>query len=203
MQAQSASDPPKKIGARRARGHGRRRRLRLSTVKDAGEPVEIVYPTEGTPQIVGPERGVQGGAQSERGAAVPGVLLHAPNASSSCSTSRPCIRSHPAVKEKPGRNAVRARSSVHEGRSRGGDRSRRDADQGALHQTLPRLMTLASPSRARPRLRRSASICRGRSCSLFAAVLCVLIVLPLSWLVYFAFHDKTGGFTLANFVDAC
>ena len=34
-----------------------------------------------------------------------------------------------------------------------------------------------------------------------AAVLCVLIVLPLSWLVYFAFRDKTGGFTLANFVQ--
>ena len=34
-----------------------------------------------------------------------------------------------------------------------------------------------------------------------AAVLCVLIVLPLSWLVYFAFRDKAGGFTLANFVQ--
>jgi len=33
----------------------------------------------------------------------------------------------------------------------------------------------------------------------FAAVLCALIVLPLSWLVYYAFTDKKGVFTLANF----
>jgi iron(III) transport system permease protein len=33
----------------------------------------------------------------------------------------------------------------------------------------------------------------------FAALLCVLIVLPMSWLVYYAFVDKTGAFTLANF----
>ncbi|HEX5211666.1 MAG TPA: iron ABC transporter permease [Pseudolabrys sp.] len=34
---------------------------------------------------------------------------------------------------------------------------------------------------------------------LFAAVLCVLIVMPLSWLVFYAFTDKTGAFTFANF----
>jgi iron(III) transport system permease protein len=34
---------------------------------------------------------------------------------------------------------------------------------------------------------------------LFAAVLCVLIVLPLGWLVLYAFTDKTGAFTVANF----
>jgi iron(III) transport system permease protein len=33
----------------------------------------------------------------------------------------------------------------------------------------------------------------------FAVVLCVLIVLPLSWLVYYAFTDKTGAFTVGNF----
>ena len=42
---------------------------------------------------------------------------------------------------------------------------------------------------------------------LFAAVLCVLIVMPLSWLVYYAFTDKAGTFTVANFqrlvTDAC
>ncbi|HZT26747.1 MAG TPA: iron ABC transporter permease [Pseudolabrys sp.] len=32
-----------------------------------------------------------------------------------------------------------------------------------------------------------------------AAVLCVLIVLPLSWLLYYAFTDKKGAFTLVNF----
>jgi iron(III) transport system permease protein len=34
-----------------------------------------------------------------------------------------------------------------------------------------------------------------------AAALCGLIVLPLSWLVYYGFHDRAGGFTLANFVQ--
>src|SRR5882672_5649942 len=33
----------------------------------------------------------------------------------------------------------------------------------------------------------------------FAAILCALIVLPMSWLIYFSFTDKAGGFTLANF----
>jgi iron(III) transport system permease protein len=34
---------------------------------------------------------------------------------------------------------------------------------------------------------------------LFAALLCALIVLPLSWLAVYAFTDNTGAFTLANF----
>ncbi len=34
---------------------------------------------------------------------------------------------------------------------------------------------------------------------LFAALLCVLIVLPMSWLFYYSLVDRTGAFTLANF----
>ena len=34
----------------------------------------------------------------------------------------------------------------------------------------------------------------------FAAVLCLLIVLPMSWLVYYGFTNKDGAFTLQNFV---
>src|SRR5215471_8192887 len=33
----------------------------------------------------------------------------------------------------------------------------------------------------------------------FAAVLCLLIVLPMSWLVYYSFTDRGGVFTLNNF----
>jgi iron(III) transport system permease protein len=33
----------------------------------------------------------------------------------------------------------------------------------------------------------------------FAAVLCLLIVLPMSWLVYYSFTDRGGAFTLNNF----
>ena len=35
---------------------------------------------------------------------------------------------------------------------------------------------------------------------IFAALLCVLIVLPLSWLLVYSFSDPKGGFTLGNFV---
>ncbi len=33
----------------------------------------------------------------------------------------------------------------------------------------------------------------------FAGVLCVLIVLPLSWLLMYSVTDSKGGYTLANF----
>src|SRR5215207_5821498 len=33
----------------------------------------------------------------------------------------------------------------------------------------------------------------------FALALCLLIVLPMSWLVYYGFTDKDGAFTLRNF----
>src|SRR4051794_48276 len=34
---------------------------------------------------------------------------------------------------------------------------------------------------------------------LFAALLCVLIILPMSWLVYYSLVDRSGAFTLDNF----
>src|SRR6185295_10931032 len=33
----------------------------------------------------------------------------------------------------------------------------------------------------------------------FAAILCVLIILPLSWLFFYSFTDRAGNFTLGNF----
>ena len=54
-------------------------------------------------------------------------------------------------------------------------------------------MALAFEPR-RPRLDLSSPILIG-----FAAVLCALIVLPMSWLVYFSVTDRNGGFTLDNF----
>jgi iron(III) transport system substrate-binding protein len=54
MQVQSASDPPKKLalGERAVMADGNEYNLHL--LKEEGKPVEIVYPTEGTPFIVGP-----------------------------------------------------------------------------------------------------------------------------------------------------
>src|SRR5712672_281022 len=36
---------------------------------------------------------------------------------------------------------------------------------------------------------------------LFAALLCVLIILPMTWLVYYSFVDRDGTFTLENFAQ--
>jgi iron(III) transport system substrate-binding protein len=54
MQVQSASDPPKKLelGERAIQADGNEYNLLLIQEKKA--PVEIVYPTEGTPVVVGP-----------------------------------------------------------------------------------------------------------------------------------------------------
>jgi iron(III) transport system permease protein len=36
---------------------------------------------------------------------------------------------------------------------------------------------------------------------LFVALLCVMILLPLSWLIYYSFVDRSGAFTLSNFTE--
>ena len=80
--------------ARRARGDGGRQRVQhVPAQKEKGNPVEIVYPTEGAPLIIGPNARVQECAQSECGAAVPELLLLAGVRSSSSSTSAGCARS--------------------------------------------------------------------------------------------------------------
>ena len=63
MQVQSAADPPKKLalGERAIMADGVEYGMFL--LKDKGEPVEIVYPSEGTPLIIGPN----------------GVMKNAPN----------------------------------------------------------------------------------------------------------------------------
>src|SRR6478672_6667834 len=54
MQVQSSTDPPKKLalGERAVMVDGNEYNALL--LKEAGQPVEIVYPTEGTPMAVGP-----------------------------------------------------------------------------------------------------------------------------------------------------
>ena len=54
MQVQSSADPPKKLalGERAVMADGNE--YNLIQLKEKGEPVEIVYPTEGTPLIIGP-----------------------------------------------------------------------------------------------------------------------------------------------------
>src|SRR5262249_16719175 len=54
MQVQSATDPPKKLalGERAIMADGGE--YNVLQIKESGGPVEIVYPTEGTPLVVGP-----------------------------------------------------------------------------------------------------------------------------------------------------
>jgi iron(III) transport system substrate-binding protein len=54
MQVQSSTDPPKKLelGERAVMADGND--YNLIQLKEAGRPVEVVYPTEGTPLITGP-----------------------------------------------------------------------------------------------------------------------------------------------------
>ena len=54
MQVQSSADPPKKLalGERAVMADGNE--YNMFRIKESGGPVEIVYPTEGTPLIIGP-----------------------------------------------------------------------------------------------------------------------------------------------------
>src|SRR5215831_6003884 len=102
MQVQSSADPPKKLalGERAIMADGNE--YNMFQLKEKGEPVEIVYPTEGSPLIVGPN----------------GVLKDAPDPNAARLFQSYCftpecqqliidvggLRSvHPLAKEKPGR----------------------------------------------------------------------------------------------------
>jgi iron(III) transport system substrate-binding protein len=107
MQVQSATDPPKKLalGERAVMADGGE--YNLFQTKEAGGPVEVIYPTEGIPLIIGPN----------------GVFARAPNPNAArlfqcyCFT-RECqqmivdvggLRSmHALVKEKAGRRPLAA-----------------------------------------------------------------------------------------------
>jgi iron(III) transport system substrate-binding protein len=102
MQVQSSADPPKKLalGERAVQADGNE--YNLFQLKEKGDPVEIVYATEGSPLIIGPN----------------GVMKNAPNPNAArlfqsfCYTAEAQqllidvggLRSvHPQTKEKPGR----------------------------------------------------------------------------------------------------
>ena len=83
MQVQSSTEPPKKLaqGERPIMADGNE--YNLFTLKESGSPLEIVYPSEGTPFDRRQRRRDDGRAASERGAALQSFLFYARGASSS------------------------------------------------------------------------------------------------------------------------
>ena len=124
MQVQSSADPPKKLalGERAVMVDGNE--YNMFQLKEKGEPVEIVYPTEGAPLIIGPN-GVFKDAPNPNAARLFQSYCFTAEASSSSSTSAACARCIPASKEKPGRKPLR-RDQDDEGRSG----RRREAGRG-------------------------------------------------------------------------
>ena len=61
-------------------------------------------------------------------------------------------------------------------------------------------MTVEALPRSAAATMRSRIDLSGAVMALFAAGLCLLVVLPIGWLVVFAFTDRARNFTLANFV---
>ena len=92
MQVQSAADPPKKLalGERAVQADGNE--YNLFQLKEAGQPVEPVYATEGTPLIVGPNGIFKNAPNPNAARLFQSYLLHRRSASSSSSTSAACAR---------------------------------------------------------------------------------------------------------------
>jgi iron(III) transport system substrate-binding protein len=102
MQVQSSADPPKKLalGERAVMADGNE--YNMFVEKEKGSPVEIVYATEGSPLIVGPNALFKN-APNPNAARLFQSFCFSPEAQQ-LSIDVGGLRSlHPGVKEKPGR----------------------------------------------------------------------------------------------------
>ncbi len=101
MQVQSSTDPPKKLalGERAVMADGND--YNLIQLKEAGQPVEVVYPTEGTPLVAGPT-GVFASAPNPNAARLFQSWLHSRNAQQLLVDFARQHSVHPLVRQKPG-----------------------------------------------------------------------------------------------------
>src|SRR3954465_7675042 len=106
MQVQSSADPPKKLalGERSVMADGNE--YNLFQLKEKGEPVEIVYPTEGTPLIIGPS-GVPKDAPHPNAARLLQSYLFSAEAQQFIIDFGGLRSFHAQVKDKPGRKPLR------------------------------------------------------------------------------------------------
>jgi iron(III) transport system substrate-binding protein len=105
MQVQSSTDPPKKLslGERAVMADGNEYGIVL--LKEAGQPVEPVYPTEGTPTISGPT-GIFKTAQHPNAAKLFQAWLHTRETQQFFCDFTAQYSVHPQVQSKPGRRKI-------------------------------------------------------------------------------------------------
>jgi iron(III) transport system substrate-binding protein len=102
MQVQSSADPPKKLalGERAVMADGNE--YNMFQLKEKGDPVEIVYPSEGTPLIIGPN-GLFKSAPHPNAARLFQSFCYSPEAQQLIIDVGGLRSVHPHTKEKPGR----------------------------------------------------------------------------------------------------
>ncbi len=102
MQVQSASDPPKKLdlGERAIMADGNE--YNLLQLKEAGKPVEVVYPTEGAPLVIGPNA-IFKRAPNPNAARLFQLFSFTPECQQLIIDVGGMRSMHPQAKEKPGR----------------------------------------------------------------------------------------------------
>jgi iron(III) transport system substrate-binding protein len=105
MQVQSAAEPPKKIqaGERAVMADGNDYNLLM--LKEAGQPVEVVYPSEGTPLVTGPS-GVFQSAPNPNAARLFQNWLHSLDGQQVLVDFAAQHSVHAQIKEKPGRKRL-------------------------------------------------------------------------------------------------
>jgi iron(III) transport system substrate-binding protein len=102
MQVQSSADPPKKLalGERAVMADGNE--YNMFQLKEKGDPVEIVYPAEGTPLIIGPNA-VMKNAPNPNAAKLFQSFCYTPECQQLLIDVGGLRSVHPQTKEKPGR----------------------------------------------------------------------------------------------------
>src|ERR1700735_1213732 len=105
MQVQSATDPPKKLalGERSVMADGTEYNVLL--LKESGQPGEAIYPTEGTPFIIGPN-GIFKAAPNPNAAKLFQNYCFTPEAQAIIIETGGLRSLHAQVKEKPGRKPL-------------------------------------------------------------------------------------------------
>ncbi len=105
MQVQSATDPPNKVvsGERPIMSDGTEYNVLL--LKQSGAPIEVVYPTEGTPLVVGPS-GVMKNAPNPNAARLFHIWSFTSEAQQTMVDVGALRSAHPAVKEPAGRKPL-------------------------------------------------------------------------------------------------